>query len=104
MVKILLILPSPSLLAGVIRASYVARYRGVEFGDNPETAEIGQLRPRVSCRLSQTPDGVTKAGLVGACLQSPILRPFQRMKEAIDRRYGPSNQCARLRGYGGVLS
>jgi hypothetical protein len=104
MVKIMLILPSPSLLAGVIRGPYVARYRGVEFGDNPETAEIGQLRPHVSCRLSQTAHGIAKAGLVGACRISPILRPFQRMKEAIDRRYGPSKQCARLRGDGGVLS
>ena len=104
MVKIVLISPSPSPAAGFIRASHVALPRGAEFDDNRETTEIGQLRPHVSCRLSEAGYGIGKAGLIGACRISPILRPFQRMKEAIDRRYGPSKQCARLRGDGGVLS
>ena len=103
MVKIVLILASPTLPAGVIRASWVARSREVELGDGPETTEIGQPGPYVSCRLSQTAHGIAKAGLVGTRPQNPHLRPFQGMKETIDRRYGPSKQCAGLRGDGRAL-
>ncbi len=104
MVKIVLISPSPSLPAGVIRASSVARRGGAEFDDNRETTENGQLRPHVSYRLSQTAHGFASARLIGTCRIGPILRPFQGMKEAIDRPYRPSKQSARLKGERSGLS
>ena len=103
MVKIVLISPSPSLPAGVIRASSVARGGGA----NSTTTRRPREWPASSSRvLPSFPDshGFARAGLIGTCRISPILRPFQGIKEALNRPYRPSKQSARLKGERSGLS